>query len=264
MTMKSSFRKKTLAIIIAAFVLMAAGLTFLSGDRYVVPVLMYHSIDTDDKLTKLSVSPKSFSRQMEFFSRNKYNVVSLSQVAEYIEKKLKVPAKTVAITFDDGFENNYKYAFPVLKKYNIPATIFIIVERVGSPGYLSWGEIKEMADSGLISIGSHTMSHGFLTSLDENGLRHELGDSKKALEAVIGPGVKYLCYPMGRHSELVKKIAKESGYECAVTTSSSMDTVSDSDRYAIKRVRISRTSDNLFTFWLKTSGYYLWAKRLTR
>lgn len=227
---------------------------------YFVPVMMYHLIDDNDGMTKMSVKPKSFARQMEFLQKNNYNVTGLGKVARYIEKKEKAPLKTVAVTFDDGFENNYTNAFPALKKYNIPATIFVIVDRIGKPGYVGWKELKEMADSGLVTIGSHTMSHQFLTSLDAEGLKRELNGSKEILERALGRKVEYLCYPMGRHNDLVKRIAKEAGYVCAVTTGSNKDTASNNDIYAIKRVRISRTSDNLFTFWLKTSGYYLWVK----
>lgn len=256
-------KRRILVASITTIIALACVAVFLTKAVYVVPVMMYHSIDANDAATKLSVKPASFARQMEFLQKGHYNAVGLDKVALYIEKKEKTPLKTVAVTFDDGFENNYKDAFPALKKYNIPATIFVIVDRIGQPGYLDWKELKEMSDSGVVTIGSHTMSHRFLTSLDAEGIMRELKGSKDALERGLGKKVEYLCYPMGRHSDLIKRMAKESGYLCAVTTGNCKDTPSNHDIYAIRRVRVSRTSDNLFTFWIKTSGYYSWIKGST-
>lgn len=256
-------KRKIVIALASIVVVLALSVVVLAKNVYVIPVAMYHSIDKNDADTKLAVKPESFARQMAFLRKNNYNVVGLGKIARYIEKKEKLPPRTVAITFDDGFKNNYTDAFPALKKYNIPATIFVIVDKIGAPGYLDWKELKEMSDSGIVTIGSHTVSHRFLTSLDSEGLKRELEGSKDVLERGLGKKVEYLCYPMGRHSDLVKRIAKEAGYLCAVTTGNCNDTLSNDDIYAIKRVRISRTSDNLFTFWLKTSGYYVWIKECT-
>lgn len=255
--------KKRIIILASVIIILAGALGFVARAGYVVPVLMYHSIDDKAGATKLSVSPESFARQMEFLNKNHYNVVGLDKVALYTAKKEKAPVKTVAVTFDDGFENNYTNAFPALKKYHIPATIFVIVDKIGKPGYLDWKELKEMSDSGVVTIGSHTISHGFLTSLDADGLVRELKDSREVLERGLGKKVEYLCYPMGRHSELVKRVAKEAGYSCAVTTGNCKDTPSHEDVFAVKRIKISRTSDNLLVFWIKTSGYYTWIKECT-
>ena len=97
-------KNKLLIAVIALVFIVAAALVIISvKTAYVVPVLMYHSIDNNDKVTKLSVSPESFTRQMEFLSKNHYNVVPLGKAISYIEKKERPPQKTIAITFDDGF-----------------------------------------------------------------------------------------------------------------------------------------------------------------
>jgi peptidoglycan/xylan/chitin deacetylase (PgdA/CDA1 family) len=244
------------AVIIAALVAGAA--VFLKA-AYVVPVLMYHSIDDRGKETKLSLSPESFARQMEFLHKYRYNVVGLDKIAIYMRKKEKIPPRTVAITFDDGYYNNYQYAYPVLKRYGIPATIFIIIKMVGQPGYLGWKEIKEMSDSGLITIGSHTMSHLWMPAMGTRQLADELKASKDILEEKLGKSVDTFCYPIGAHDERVKKATEASGYACAVATNPGRHEPSD-DIYAIKRIKISRTSDNLLVFWFETSGYYTWVK----
>jgi peptidoglycan/xylan/chitin deacetylase (PgdA/CDA1 family) len=233
-----------------------------SQTEYVVPVLMYHSIDNDDKTSKLSVSPENFARQMEFLHKNRYNVISLEKAIPYIMKRENPPAKTIAITFDDGFENNYKSAYPVLKKYNIPATIFVVTSYVGSPGFLSWSEIKEMSDSGIISIGSHTMTHFWLLESAPGFLKDEVDGSKEILEKKIGKRVSLFCYPMGSFDGQSKKAVKDAGYSCAVSTSPCG--VSLDDIFAVKRVKISRSSDNLFIFWGETTRLYTWFKSRRR
>jgi len=251
---------KKITLIIVSAALLIGGLAFVfMKSAYVVPVLMYHAIDRNDKTTKLSVNPESFEAQMKFLHNNRYNVVTLEKLIEYINNKEAIPAKTVAITFDDGYYNNYQYAYPVLKKYNIPATIFIIVGQVGRDGYVGWKEIKEMSDSAVITIGSHTLSHKWLPSLGTRDLRNELASSKAILEEKTGKPVYALCYPIGAHNERVEREAHLAGYSCAVATNPGRFSPID-DIYSIKRIRISRTSDNLFVFWFETSGYYTWLK----
>ena len=252
-------KKILLIVLILLIAAIAAGAVIFLRTAYIVPVLMYHSIDNNDKATKLSVSPESFARQMEFLHKHHYNVVNLDKVALYMQKKEKVPPKTVAITFDDGLYNNYEHAYPVLKKYGIPATIFVIIKMIGSPGYLGWKEIREMSDSGIVTIGSHSVSHLWLPAMGTKQLVYELRTSKEELEKVIGKEVGTMCYPIGAHDERVERHTKEAGYACAVATNPGLLEPSD-DIYSIKRIRISRTSDNLFVFWVETSGYYTWLK----
>lgn len=251
--------KNRLIIIAVLFITALSIFAVLCKAAYVVPVLMYHSIDHNDKVTKLSVSPESFARQMEFLHKRKYNVVTLDKIVSYLDKKEKIPPHTLAITLDDGYDNNYKYAYPVLKKYNIPAAIFIIVSKVGKSGYLTWDEIKEMSDSGIITIGSHTMNHLWLPDVAPKVLESEIRQSKKILEEKIGKSVRYFCYPIGAHDQKVKDAVRDAGYSCAVGTNPGKFK-SSNDIYAIKRIKISRTSDNLFVFWFETSGIYTWVK----
>lgn len=251
--------KKRLIIISAVVAVFITGAVLSFKAAYVVPVLMYHSIDYKDKITKLSISPESFERQMRFLHEHHYNVMPLEKIIPYIEKKEKVPPRTVAITFDDGYYNNYRYAYPVLKKYNLPATIFVIVNKVGMPGYLKWGEIKEMSDSGLVTIGSHTMDHLWLPDVTPNILEREVRESKSILEKGIGKSVNLFCYPIGAYDKKVQDAVRSAGYACAVATNPGRFKPTD-DIYAIKRVRISRTSDNMLVFWFETSGIYTWLK----
>ena len=244
----------TIVIVSAAII----AIFLFCATEYTVPVLMYHSIDHNDKNTKLSVSPESFARQMEFLRKNNYNVVPLERVVPYIIRREKPPAKTIAITLDDGFHNNYQDAYPVLKRYNIPATIFVIVNRVGAPGFLTWDEIKEMSDSGIITIGSHSRTHFWLLGSDPRFLADEVVNSKKMLEDKLGKKVNTFCYPMGAFDEDSERAVESAGYLCAVSTNPRG--VPQDDIFAIKRVKISRSSNNMFTFWAYTTRLYTWFK----
>ncbi|MDD5428224.1 MAG: polysaccharide deacetylase family protein [Candidatus Omnitrophica bacterium] len=254
-------RKNKFRFIVGFVVLAAAGacVWLFVQTAYIVPVLMYHSIDHNDKITKLSVSPESFARQMEFLHKHHYNVIPLEKAAPYIAKKERPPLKTIAITFDDGFENNYTEAYPVLKKYNIPATIFVIIEKIGSPGFLNWAQIKEMSDSGIITIGSHTKTHFWLLESKDSFLKSEVADSKDIIEGKIGKKVNVFCYPMGSFDSRSKKAVEDAGYVCAVATSPLK--ANPEDVFTIRRAKISRSSDNLLVFWGEISRLYTWFKR---
>ena len=142
-----------------------------------------------------------------------------------------------------------------MKKYGIPATIFVITKMIGKEGFLTLGQIKEMSRSGLVDIESHTKSHFWLTGLDDDTLREEAEGSKKILEGILGKGVNYICYPMGAYNERVKNAVKKCGYKAAFATKPTR-LGPNYDVYEIKRVRISSTSDNLCVFFIKLSGYH--------
>lgn len=258
-------QRKTGILILCGILLVvsvAALKTFLDS-VYRLPILMYHSIDyTADKKNKITVSPEAFTRQMKFLRDNGYNVIPLNEAVYYIKDKKRPPSKTLAITLDDGYENNYKNAFPAARKYNIPITIFVVTDIVGRKGYLTWEEIKEMSDSGVVDIESHTRSHPWLTGLDGGALKEELEDSKKILEEKLGKKIDYVCYPMGGYNERVKKAAGAAGYKAAFATKPRRP-ASDYDLFEIKRVRISPTADNLFVFFIKVSGYHTFFRVLS-
>jgi peptidoglycan/xylan/chitin deacetylase (PgdA/CDA1 family) len=244
-------------IIPVALSLAMIGLVVFIRSSYVLPVLMYHSVDRAvPKDNVLTVSQETFERQMAFLKNNNYRVLALDSIPGYISKKKKITSRAVAITFDDGNEDNYTYAFPILKKYNFPATIFVIVSEIGKPGRLSLDQMREMRSSGLISFGSHTFSHCFLPQVEsDQSLKNEIFGSKNELEKELGSPVDSFCYPMGRFDPRVEAVVKNSGYKLAVVTNPG-DKFSSQDIFAIKRLRISENARNLFVFWFETSGYY--------
>jgi len=223
---------------------------------YRLPIIMYHSIDyTADKKNKIIIPPEIFARQMKFLRDFKYNVITLDEAVAYIKNRKRPPARTVAITFDDGYENNYKYAYPILMQYKIPATIFVIVDSIGTKGFVTWDQIREMDRSGIVSIESHTMSHPWLIHIGSAQLERELCDSRSALEEKLGRKMKFVCYPRNGYNEEVKAAARKAGYEAGFATKPTRLSP-NYDIYEIKRIRISPTANNLFVFFIKLSGYH--------
>lgn len=250
---------KKLAVIIAAAFLV---ISFIRKN-YVVPILMYHSVCPEATAqNRLTVSVENFERQMRFLKAHKFNVLPLEVLADAIREKKRIPIRTLAITFDDGYKDNYTYAFPILKKYNLAATIFIIVNEVGRSqnDRLTWEQIKTMQDSALITFGSHALGPEPLTKIkSEEELREQLFTSKKILQEKLGKEITVFSYPAGAFNPAIRKQLIEAGYKCAVVTSPGKEYPSD-DVFALKRLRISATSNNLFIFWIKTSGYYTFIK----
>ena len=235
-----------------------AGIIIYARAQYVVPVIMYHKVDGDSSHSRLSVSPESFERQMRFLKRRKYNVVKLEDFAKMIREN-QFPAKTIAITFDDGYENNYTNAYPVLKALGLNATIFIIPAMVGTEGYMTWPQILEMSESRVITIGSHSMTHPWLPDQPEQKMDSEIRDSKRAIESHLNKEVSVFSYPLGGFNKNVREKVIKAGYKIAVATNPGKK-YPKHDLFAMKRLRISNTSDNLFVFWFEINGFYTWIK----
>lgn len=243
--------KKLLALA-AALALFWAAEAYSQKHLYEVPVLMYHLVEVPVKESSLYVRPDSFEKQMEFLKLHRYNVVPLARVFDDLKAGRRIPPNTVTITFDDGTLDNFRNAFPVLKKMGFPATIFMITDNIGRPGWLSAEDLKILDESG-IAIGSHTVSHAFLPEKTPEEVRMELAESKKVLEALLGHEVTLFSYPAGGVTPAVRQAVIDAGYAGAVTTNYGK---TRHDPYALHRVKISDSSRNLFNFWHKTSGLY--------
>jgi len=184
-------------------------------------ILMYHSIGENDEF--FTVKTTLFEKQMEYLKRNNFNVIRLNSLLK-IDKSQRL-RKTVAITFDDGYEDNYTNAFPTLKKYNFPATIFVstafigkdMVARKGTDlSILSEEEMKEMHKSGLIEFGSHCHNHPKLTSLKNEEIENEFVVSQKIIQDLLGCIPKSFAYPKGDFDERVGQITSKF-FDIAVT-----------------------------------------------
>ena len=251
-----SIRIVLIGFIIFLVILIAGGLVLRK--KFIGPVLMYHYvIDTDKaKKDKRILKPQSLEDQLRFLKVNDYNIISVEEYAKLLKANQPIPRNTAVLTFDDGHLDNYTNAYPLLKKYSIPATMYVIVEDISRPGFMTKEQIIEMSKSGLITIGSHALHGEHLPTItDEEELRREIYDSKQRLEVLLGKPVNCFSYPIGGFNKKIREMVIDAGYTCAVTTSPGLD-YPNNDPYAIKRVRISESSSNIFVFWFESSGMY--------
>lgn len=221
---------------------------------------MYHHIDDRASEWKLSVSPEQFLKQMTYLKKHHYRVLDLEEYIKAVKSNAKIDRKTVVLTFDDGYRNNFTAALPILKKFNFPATIFIQVDGIGRDDYMSEDEIRELLRNG-IKIGSHTMHHGFLPNLSPELKEMEIKLSKERLESMFNIPISVFSYPGGGFDEEARKMVIDAGYIGATATHPGWD-YPNKDPYALKRIRVSRTADNPLVFWLQICGYYTYYEEL--
>jgi peptidoglycan/xylan/chitin deacetylase (PgdA/CDA1 family) len=252
-------RKKRIILSIGVTLIVGFLIFSFLDKSYIVPILMYHSINTTSTGSSLVVEPNTFRKQMKFLKDNRFNFMSLAEYVELVKTGKRPKRKSIVITFDDGYADNYSQAFPILKEFNIPATFFIVTDWVGKKNMLDWAQIDEMAKNNLIEIGSHSLSHQMLTTLPKPLIMDELEQSKQILEKKLKLAIEFFCYPTGAHSDFIKELTKLAGYSAACATSVDKRTKLN-DLFAIRRIRISQAADNLFIFRVQVSGYYTFFK----
>lgn len=212
--------------------------------KYDVPILMYHYIriaPPEDTLgLALSVTPINFTDQMNWLKENNYASIKVSDLADPDKKEIsKIIAenkKPIAITFDDGYDDAYTAAFPVLKQDGFTGTFYIIRNFVGRPNYMTQAQIDEMNNAGM-EIGSHTLDHLDLAQNSDIVQHKQIFDSK--LFATT------FCYPSGKYNDSAVNFVKEAGYLTAVTTKPGVSN-QDSNLFELPRVRIENYSSEKF------------------
>ncbi|MBI1888942.1 MAG: polysaccharide deacetylase family protein [Candidatus Spechtbacteria bacterium] len=220
-------------------------------------ILMYHSVG--ENRVFFTVRPREFERQMEYLHKHDYSVISLSGLIERLQQGGRNLKKCVVLTFDDGYRDNYANAYPVLKKYGFPATIFVATGFIGQSmdnayheplPMLSWGELKEMAGSGIIDIEPHTIHHKKLTELSSYEATAEIQESKKEIEEKLGKKCASFAYPHGSSSASVEDLARGAGFLAAVTTKEGIIGQKNWNPFALKRNSVDSTV-NLVVFQAK-------------
>lgn len=182
-----------------------------------IPVLMYHSI-AKEKGNGLRVPKEIFREQMQYLKDNNYITLTLDELYSRLESGKKIRDNSVVITFDDGYEDNYKEAYPILKEYGFNATIFVITSFIDKGDiFLKSSELKEMDKNG-IDIESHTENHDKLPLLSYKEQMKTMSNSKEYLEDMLSKKVYYIAYPFGQHNKNTLKAAKNAGYKMALTT----------------------------------------------
>lgn len=213
-------------------------------------ILCYHNVnDQEKKYTTVSIS--NFKAQMEFLSQRGYRTIALSDVIA-TNRSNGGNSKTIAITFDDGWRDNYDYAFPILKQYGFKATIFLIADRIGEAGYLTVEQIDEMRRYG-IEFGSHSLSHPDLTAISDEQKWNEIINSRTKLQTELHINIDFFCYPFGIHNSQSVELVRRAGYlgACSNMPGSNLK----NEPALLKRTEIG-FNDTLFDFEKKIAGAY--------
>lgn len=230
-------------------------------------ILMYHMISPalpGAKFRGLRVPPRQFDDQLRYLQAEGWHFVTMR---ELLANAGQLPEKTVALTFDDGYEDNYTQAFPLLKKYHAKATLYLVVDRHGrdwstarkahhSTGELarepklSDGQLKEMLDSGLVELGCHTFTHANLLKAGAAARWNEIAASREALRAQFNAPVESFAYPFGLYGPEDVAIARKAGYTNAVTTEEGIEDRLLERPLELRRVKVSG-KDSRYSFRLK-------------
>lgn len=166
-----------------------------------------------------------FRKNMELLKENNITPISLDQLYRHLTKGELIPSPAIVITFDDNYQGVYENAWPILQEFNYPAAVFVHTKFVGdiSKGRpkMTYSTLKELVKTGLITVGSHTVTHpDDITQLDTADQKRELNESKAELEKMLGLPIDYLAYPDGKNDMYVQVLAREAGYKMAFSTAS--------------------------------------------
>lgn len=187
------------------------------NDNRGVPIICYHSINKDPSIKNpIIISEQKLRQHLQTIKDCGYTTLTMSQLNNYLVEDKPIPEKSVVITFDDGYIDNYTNAFPILKEFNMNATIFVISSYSDGVSYMTPNQVKEMSDYG-IDIESHTVSHNKLSTLSYEEQLKELKNSKEAIEKITSKPVISIAYPEGKYNEDTKKAVLEAGYSMGFT-----------------------------------------------
>ncbi|RYD06382.1 hypothetical protein N752_04260 [Desulforamulus aquiferis] len=200
-----------------------------------IHVFMYHEIGHGPN--NLYVPEDEFELQMRMLSENSYKTATVSQIPDILAGRLgDEDDRWVLLTFDDGYVSFYEKAFPILKKYNLKGTVFIITDMVDTPNHMTWRQLESIQSDG-IEIASHTKTHPYLTSLTKENQEIEILNSKRKLEQILNNRVISFSYPYGSYNQEVKERVKHAGYSTAVTVVPGIAS-SEDDPLLIPRINV--------------------------
>ncbi len=204
-------------------------------------ILMYHHINYEAR--RLSVRPEMLDSQIKYLLDQGYKIVKLSEAFKTFSIASSTSTtydKTLVLTFDDGYRDFYLNAYPILKKYNVPASLYVINQDIGRPGNVTWDMIKQLDKEGLVEIGAHTVNHKPLGKIKPEAAYYQMSKSKELLEKGLGHTVDTIVYPFGNFNENVKKQAKDIGFVGAASVYFG-DRPSSNDLYAWRRVMVTNS-----------------------
>jgi len=261
----------------ATLYLVSPCLRFAAREQSSVPILMYHSISDQDESNvhpyyRTSTSPKMFVSQLEYLHQSGYRTCNLEEALNQLQLSSRTAAKSVIITFDDGYSDFYRRAFPVLSQYGFGATVFLPTAYIGdSPlqfkgrDCLTWAEVRELSNYGIL-FGSHTVSHPQLRELSVRAINEEIIRSKLTIEEKLGRAVDSFAYPFAfpqaeaDFAKMLRDSLSQAGYQNGVCTIIGR-AHRNSDRFFMERLPINSWDDTRL-FKAKLKGGYDWLQAL--
>ncbi len=234
-----------------------------------VPVLLYHKIDlpsADVKIRGAFTYPRKFERQISYLKKKGFNFHTAGELIKFYLINGEFPKKSVVVTFDDGWKDNYTNALPILKKYGAKATIFLVpscvgkttdkvtAEGEGSREHLSESDILEMSESRVFEFASHSFNHKLFHQISNEEIEFELTESKKYIENLTNKQCSVFAYPAGFFTDYAKKALKNIGYEAAFSTVYGAE--DNLDIFALNRIEILRRDSFPFRFGRKIKAIY--------
>lgn len=209
-----------------------------------IPVLLYHHVSNDDSdMPELTLPTAEFDRQMLALKTAGFRTISMDELLAYMRgEDVRLPAKPVVISFDDGYEDNYTNAFPILKKYGFQATIFMVGINFDRKNRLSSKEIREMAADGF-TIGAHSLTHPDLTALTGAKLAREVAGSKKKAEQVVHKETRFFAYPGGFYDLATVEAVRDAGFAGAFTVLTGLNKRGQDNVFMLRRIPVFRFTD---------------------
>jgi peptidoglycan/xylan/chitin deacetylase (PgdA/CDA1 family) len=207
---------------------------------HAIVFLMYHELEIPGRplcnvepgYARYVLTQSRFREQIDYLKRGGWQGLSVGQALSF------PVGRNIAITFDDGCETDLLAAAPILRQAGFNATFFVTCGRLGRPGYLSPAQVKELSSQNF-EIGCHSMTHSYLTDLDESGLRYEISEAKSQLEQIIGQRVDHFSCPGGRYNQQVVAVARAAGYQ-TIATSRIRANSRETDLFGLGRVAMLR------------------------
>ena len=213
-----------------------------------VPILEYHMTNTTSKEV-YNVPPDELEEQLSYLEQQGYTTISVLDFLRARKGKQELPAKSIILTFDDGYADNYTVLLPMLEKHGMKATVFMVTNDIGLEGYLSWDQLRDMQNRG-IEIGSHTANHLPLASMDTTEANDELKLSKLLMEWNGIRTIFAFSYPNGSYNDALPDMLRQNEYLAAVTGDAGYNTFK-TNPYLLQRTNIPRPRFGLTEFKLR-------------
>jgi peptidoglycan/xylan/chitin deacetylase (PgdA/CDA1 family) len=243
-----------------------------SPNKPSIPILMYHSISDDAETVhpyyRISTSPQQFASQMKYLHENGYRTASLTEIVSQLQRQAAVVDKRVVITFDDGYRDFYRHAFPALNQYGFSSTVFLPTAYIGDhpiqfkgKDCLTWGEVQELNRHGIL-FGSHTVTHPQLRELSAPAINAEVANSKATIEEKLGSAADSFSYPYAfpqtdsDFTKMLRDSLRRAGYRNGVSTIVGRANRT-SEPLFLERLPVNSCDDQAL-FSAKLAGAYDW------